>query len=124
MDGKVLYGSWWSHVMEWYDASLKHDNVLLLTYEELSSCLQLQIERIAKFLGKPLTVGEAEIIATKCKFQQMKADSSSSMGYVKNFMRKGVCGDHVNYFTKEQIARYNEKDEGILPKELLARMKY
>lgn len=119
---RVLYGSWWSHVLDWYNASLKYDNILFITYEDLSSDVVSVIKKIGQFLNKGTTDLMAETIAKSCDFKIMSKDTKSSMAYCKNFWRKGVCGDHVNHFTKDQIGKFDQKSLKCLPRDLLDRL--
>ena len=118
-DGKVLYGSWWSHVSEWYQASLSCNNILFLTYEELSKNLEKEITKISLFLGKKIDHKVLKDIAYKCTFSHMKNDGQSSMAHCRNFWRKGICNDHVNFFSKHQIQIFNEKSDKLLSPNLI-----
>ncbi|KAK8764318.1 hypothetical protein V5799_033069 [Amblyomma americanum] len=51
LNGKVVYGDYFDHVIPWYDR--RHDdNVLFITYEELKADTREQVLRIGDFLGK------------------------------------------------------------------------
>ena len=119
---RVLYGSWWDHVNSWYEASLKYPNVLFITYEELSRDLSASISTIARFLEKEVDEETLGRITEKCTFSSMKNDKQSSMAYCKNFWRKGVCGDHVNFFTEAQVQRFDERNKQKLPQKLMDRL--
>ena len=122
LDGKVLYGCWWSHVSEWYQASISHNNILFLTYEELSQNQEKEIMKISHFLGKNIDQRMMNEISTKCSFINMKNDSQSSMATCKNFWRKGICGDHVNFFSQHQIKLFDKKSRQVLPPSLLRKL--
>ncbi|KAK8764319.1 hypothetical protein V5799_033070 [Amblyomma americanum] len=51
LNGKVIYGDYFDHVMPWYDRR-HEDNVLFITYEQLKADTGEQVLRIADFLGK------------------------------------------------------------------------
>ena len=118
VEGNVLYGSWWDHVMSWYNASLVHENVLFITYEQLSGDAIGMTRKIGRFLGRELDDDKVGAITSKCSFNSMKKDDKSSMSYLKDFWRKGICGDYVNFFTDEQIRKFDEKTTGMIPDEL------
>ena len=120
---RVLYGCWWEHVMSWYQASLTKANVLFITYEEMSKNIESVISQIAAFMNKSVSDDEISGIAEKCTFKSMKNDKKSSMAYCKNFWRKGKCGDHVNFFTEEQIKIFDSKCESLLPEDLMKRLR-
>ena len=121
---RVLYGSWWSHVTSWHSASLARSNLLFLTYEELQEDLVGRVRQIAAFLDKPLEEGTAENIAAACSFSSMKSNRGSSMAYCKNFWRRGVCGDHVNHLSQDQLALFTHKNEKLLPAQLRERLHF
>ena len=121
-ESKVLYGCWWEHVMSWYQASLNNQNILFVTYEEMSQNIESVISKIAAFLNENIVEEKLLSIAEKCTFKNMKNDKKSSMAYCKNFWRKGTCGDHVNFFNEEQIQHFDVKSKSMLPKELLKRL--
>ena len=121
-EGRVLYGCWWRHVMSWYQASLTNKNILFVTYEEMSQNIETVISQIATFMNQSVDDTKISSIAEKCSFKSMKNDKKSSMAYCKNFWRKGTCGDHVNFFTKEQIKNFDAKSESLLPTELMKRL--
>lgn len=119
---KVLYGCWWEHVSSWYEASLSSENILFVTYEEMSQNIESVIQKIALFLGQNADEEKISSIAEKCTFRNMKNDKKSSMAYCKNFWRKGTCGDHLNFFNEEQIEHFDIKTQTLLPRKLIERL--
>uniref|UniRef100_A0A1E1XIL0 Putative sulfotransferase n=1 Tax=Amblyomma aureolatum TaxID=187763 RepID=A0A1E1XIL0_9ACAR len=77
LNGKVIYGDYFDHVIPWYDR--RHDdNVLFITYEQLKADTREQVLRIGDFLGKEH--GNAlrqddvllERVMDACSFENMK----------------------------------------------------
>ena len=108
----------------WHSASLARSNLLFLTYEELQADLAGRVRQIAAFLDKPLEEGAAEHVAAACSFSAMKSSRASSMAYCKNFWRRGVCGDHVNHLSQDQISLFRDKNEKLLPAPLRERLQF
>lgn len=54
VDGKVMYGSYFEHVLPWWQASQKAENILFLKYEDMKRDLVAVIRRITNFIDIPL----------------------------------------------------------------------
>ncbi|KAL8517207.1 hypothetical protein ACS0TY_015437 [Phlomoides rotata] len=106
--GTHAYGPFFEHVVGYWEESKKSpEKILFLKYEELKNGPQKQVLRIAEFLGRPLTGGEAAEVVERCSFERLKnleVNKSGSL-HVKIpnsiFFRKGVVGDSNNYLTPE-----------------------
>jgi len=113
MNGEVPYGSYFDHVLEWWEHK-DDENVLFLKYEVLKKELKGQVKIIAEFLGIQLSDEEANTIAEQCTFQAMKAnpgiraDALSKMYKKGSHLRKGMVGDWQNYFSDEQLAEFQK----------------
>lgn len=99
MNGKVAFGSWWSHVQEWW-SHCDESNVLFLKYEDLKKDLSSNIKLIADFLGQNLSQEKIEKIAQAVTFESMNATSVDWKN--AHFLRKGVVGDWKNLFSPTQ----------------------
>jgi hypothetical protein len=114
MQGKVPYGSYCAHVLEWW----KHkddENLLFIKYEDMKQNLKGHVNLIAEFLGFNLTEEESKSIAQKCMFQAMKANPKTNLDQYpdffkpgNSFMRKGIIGDWSNYFADEQLTEFDK----------------
>ncbi|XP_036057303.1 sulfotransferase family cytosolic 1B member 1 [Onychomys torridus] len=120
--GNVAYGSWFSHVKNWWEKKTEHP-LLFLYYEDLKQNPKEEIKKIANFLGKTLDKETLDRIIHHTSFEMMKDNPlvnythvpPSMMDHSKSpFMRKGVVGDWKNYFTVAQ----NEKFDAIYKKEM------
>ncbi len=87
--------SWWEHKDE--------DNFLFTTYEEMTKDIRRVIRRVATFLDKELSDDIVEKIVDHTSFENMKANPMVNRSEtLKNFIRKGVIGDWVNYMNEDQ----------------------
>ena len=125
MDGKVFYGLWFDHVLEWWGH--RHEpNVLFLKYEDMKEDLSGAVRSVINFIGydhlKPVVIDE---IVKQTTFESMRSNASVSYSWESQnpheapFIRKGTVGDWRNYFTVEQSAKLDAvytqkmKDSGL-----------
>ena len=114
MQGTGFGGSYFDWVLEWWQHK-EDDNVLFLKYEDLKKDLSRQIAIIANFLGYQLSQGEMKEIAEKATFHSMKKNKIGAiernktlvLREKKSFYRKGIVGDWRNYFSDEQLEKFN-----------------
>ncbi len=114
MRGTGFGGSYFEWVLEWWEHQ-EDNNVLFLKYEDLKKEPTKQIGILANFLGYQLFQEELEEIAEKCTFKTMKANGVGSieenkislLREGKSFYRKGIVGDWQNYFSEEQLEKFN-----------------
>jgi hypothetical protein len=78
------------------------------------------VQKIASFLKTPVSKDRAVEIAELTTFNKMKKDPTANFQWTKmlcnkgfDFIRKGVVGDYLNYFTEEQMERLRERLRGI-----------
>ena len=125
LTGKVGFGSWFEHVLEWW----KHKddpNVLFLKYEDMKKDHPGAVRAIAEFIGCDLKPDVVDKIVTESTIDRMKANPNTNFSWVSPtifaikeinpFVRKGIVGDWKNHFTAEQSAKfdavYQEKMKG------------
>ena len=122
IDGKVEFGLWFDHILEWW----KHKddpNVLFLKYEDMKKDLLGAVRTIAEFICHELKQETLEEIVKQSTFESMKANPSANYSWKSNFrpnktqfLRKGEVGDWRNHFTAEQTAEFDTlihgEDEG------------
>ena len=115
LQGKVLYGSWFDHVLEWW----KHrneTNVLFLKYEDMKKKPHQSVRAIAEFIGmEDVTQELVEEVVAKSSFSSMNQNPTTNYRWLDGlvfshegaFMRKGIVGDWKNHFTVEQNAEFD-----------------
>ncbi|XP_041650906.1 sulfotransferase family 5A, member 1 [Cheilinus undulatus] len=116
LEGTLSYGSWFKHIKDWTDQTGTMDNLLHITYEEMSLDLHGAIKRVSSFLQCPLMEEEVNNCVNHCSFSSMKHNKMVNYTLVDqeimdhskgSFMRKGKIGDWKNMFTEEQNQYFN-----------------
>ncbi|MHC4137212.1 MAG: sulfotransferase domain-containing protein [Planctomycetota bacterium] len=116
LKGKVGFGSWFDHVNGWW--ARRHDeNVLFLTYEELSRDLEACVRRIAAFLGREVDQARMDRILERSSFRFMKDHETrfdpalevlwESGVKLKSFLRQGRVGEGAVRLSEEQRSRFD-----------------
>ncbi|KAJ0610997.1 putative quercetin-3-sulfate 4'-sulfotransferase [Helianthus annuus] len=110
-NGTSPNGPYWDHVKGYYKASLEHpENVLLLTYEDMTIDTTNNVKRLAKFLGCPFTEEEeaedaVQGIITLCSFENLSEINKHGNLHVDMpnnlFFREGKVGDWRNHLTND-----------------------
>ncbi|KAI8009743.1 hypothetical protein LOK49_LG06G02395 [Camellia lanceoleosa] len=107
------YGPFWDHVQEYWEASLKcPETVLLLKYEDMKRETLFHVKRLAEFLGQPFSLkedskGVVQEIVELCSFESLSDLEVNKNGAAdvsaKNdvFFRKRKVGDWKNYLTTQ-----------------------
>jgi Sulfotransferase domain len=108
MEGKLMFGDFYLHILQWWQASQKADNIFFTTYEAMKADLGAVVVQLAEFLG---VVAEPELIATvveKSSFKAMSTNLQTNFQWMprkegeESHFRKGVVGDWRNHFTAAQ----------------------
>ena len=118
---RLPWGDYFEHHAEWYKFNKERKESLVLRYEDMKKSPRESVVRISKFLGYDLSDKVIDIILEKTTVQNMSKDVNAMMkGEVawksdrSNFIRKGVVGDWVNYFSKEQSDYIDAKTKEYL----------
>jgi len=120
--GSLYCGSWFEHVLGYWNFAKENDNVMFVKYEKLKQDLESEIRKVGKFLDIDLDDEQVNKVAQHCTFDSMKKNKMANRDVwlldqsVSKFMRKGEIGDWKNYFTFAQSdafdAIYKQKMDG------------
>ena len=98
------FGSWGEHVDAWLKNPF-NAQMMVVKYEALVADCVKELGRIADFCRLELSRTELDQVAAQADFETMKAKAqrfgseNKRWPADKPFFRKGVVGDHQNYFT-------------------------
>jgi len=110
MEGKTWFGDWFDHVKGWWDQ--RHaDNIHFVWYEDMKADYDNELQRLADFLGYPLSSDLLVTIKKATSFQSMKTNELTNMenveGAAKKYYRKGTTDTWKEQFTKEESDRFD-----------------
>ncbi|XP_048793500.1 sulfotransferase 6B1-like isoform X2 [Lagopus muta] len=115
MNGKLTWGSYFDHLMEW-NRHIDHERMVIISYEELKENPVLGMKKIAAFFGFSLNEEEFSRIAKKTSFQAMKEKSKET---------HGVVGSWRDLFSEVQNEEMDQKFEECIGGTILAtKIKY
>ncbi|XP_076295565.1 sulfotransferase 2 [Lasioglossum baleicum] len=118
LEGNTPMGSYWDHVLKFW--SMRDDNLLFLTYEEMKKNQAEAIRRTAKFLGKTASEEQIKGLCEHLEFSKMAANPAINLEHImpqkdvpedSKFIRKGKVGDWRNYMSQELSQRFDEWTE-------------
>ena len=104
LEGRVQRGDWFDHVLSWWEKR-DAENILFLRFEDLKRNFDAVLERLAGFLGYPLTADLRSSIQEQTSFANMKADGFSNLKEIEElggFFRRGEIGSWRDQFTVAQ----------------------
>lgn len=113
MEGKLMFGDFYDHVLGWWQASQTADNIFFTTYEAMKADLGQVAVQLAEFLG---VAAEPELIATvvkKSSFKEMSTNPQTDFSWMpskegeESHFRKGVVGDWRSHFTPAQNKQFD-----------------
>ncbi|CAN0439020.1 unnamed protein product, partial [Laminaria digitata] len=104
-------GSWFNHVLEWWEAAQADpEHVLFLTYEQMLADPQEQIRKIAGFASincTEETLAKARTAAGST-LSAMKNNPKANIRPSFNHLRKGGSGGWRNVFTARESEAFDE----------------
>ncbi|XP_063798807.1 3-beta-hydroxysteroid sulfotransferase-like [Pseudophryne corroboree] len=112
----IIFGRWSEHVKGWLTMK-DNPNFLLFSYDEMLKDPKSNIIKLCKFLGKDLDDAAINSVVENSSFQVMKSNDKSNYSMVPDFIfnksfgsfhRKGISGDHKQYFTPAQEKEFEE----------------
>ncbi|XP_073326402.1 cytosolic sulfotransferase 3-like [Pagrus major] len=115
MEGKVLFGSWYDHVNNWWKKKQTYSNLHYMFYEDMIEDTGREIDNLCSFLGLSPSAKEKKQIMYGVQFDNMKKNDMANYSTVNTmdfkistFMRKGKVGDWKNHFTVAQNEEFEE----------------
>ncbi|KAL3830592.1 hypothetical protein ACJIZ3_019394 [Penstemon smallii] len=121
--GISLSGPFWDHVLEYWNQSKENsDKVFFLRFEDMKEEGELNLRRLALFLGCPFSIEEEESgivdeILKLCSFDNLSKLEVNENGKLssgeknKAFFRRGEVGDLRNYLVPEMVEKIDEITE-------------
>ncbi|XP_019622876.1 PREDICTED: sulfotransferase 1A1-like [Branchiostoma belcheri] len=112
--------SWWTAIPEYWRHK-DNNNLLFIKYEDMKKDLRGHVMKIAEFLGRNLTEEQIDEVTANCTFTAMKGNQATNvsrdpvMGEKMfkrgkengiEFVRKGKVGDWRNWFSQEQLEKF------------------
>jgi len=132
LDAWIADDDWCGPVRAWW-AERHRPNLLWLRYEDLVEDLSAALDRIATFLGWPLSEARRTRVLERCSFDWMRRNhdrfvrlrtEDEPIFAPGRFIRKGQPGDWRNHFTPDQAERLLEHVRRELPGGWLERLGY
>jgi hypothetical protein len=115
LSGSLYCGSWFEHVLGYWQFAQNNKNVMFCKYEDMKENLETEISKIASFLEIELSDEQRQRVVKHCTFETMKDNKMANRDAIwlfnqkiSKFMRKGQVGDWKNYFTLAQSAAFDE----------------
>ncbi|XP_034027397.1 cytosolic sulfotransferase 2-like [Thalassophryne amazonica] len=115
MEGRVVQGSWYNHVNNWWEKKQTYSNLHYMFYEDIIEDPEREINQLCSFLGLCPSAEEKEKVLTDMKFDTMAQNKmanyfmmSAFNQNVSAFLRKGKVGDWKSHFTVSQNEMFDE----------------
>ncbi|XP_037539761.1 cytosolic sulfotransferase 3-like [Nematolebias whitei] len=115
IQGKMVYGSWYDHVSNWWKKKETYPNLHYMFYEDLIEDTQQEIDKLCSFLGLSPSAELKEMVVSGVQFDKMKNNQMANYSNVpfmdfniSPFMRKGKVGDWKNHFTVAQNEEFDD----------------
>jgi hypothetical protein len=111
--GDLPFGSWSAHVISWLNG--KTGCLLLIKYEEFLNNPQKELEKVLHYLGIEINLQKIKMATDASTFPRMselEREQQSSVNTLADsfldipFIRKGIAGDYLNYFNKDQETEF------------------
>uniref|UniRef100_A0A672IP34 Sulfotransferase n=1 Tax=Salarias fasciatus TaxID=181472 RepID=A0A672IP34_SALFA len=113
--GKMVFGSWYDHVNNWWKKKQTYSNLHYMFFEDMVEDTGREIDKLCSFLGLTPSAEEKERVTGGVQFDNMKKDGMANYSTnivmdfkVSPFMRKGKVGDWKNHFTVDQNEEFDE----------------
>ncbi|CAM9357066.1 unnamed protein product [Ascophyllum nodosum] len=107
--GRCYGGSWFNHVLEWWEAARADpDHVLFLRYEDMLKTPEEHIRKIADFVGIPHTPDVIAKTTAASAFSAMKNNPKANTRSKDNHLRKGGAGGWRDSWTVRESEEFNK----------------
>jgi sulfotransferase len=112
--GKVMYGSYFDHILPWWEATKQASNILFVKYEDMKQDLRAIILKLVDFLQLAADGELIKKVIDKSGFKTMANNPQTNLNWVPQkqgipgHFRKGEIGDWRNHFTPEQNKMFDE----------------
>ncbi|CAN9515420.1 unnamed protein product [Ophioblennius macclurei] len=113
--GKMVFGSWYDHVTNWWKKKQTYSNLHYMFFEDMVEDTGRELDKLCSFLGLTPSVEKKTRIVGEVHFDQMKNNNLTNYSSVpaldfkvSPFMRKGKVGDWKNHFTVAQSEDFDE----------------
>ncbi len=106
---KLFFGDYFETNTLWYKFNKDRENSLIVKYEDMKKDHRGHVIKIAKFMGFDLSDKVIDTIVEKTGKKNMGKEVNQAINKTygwasekSEFIRKGIVGDWVNYFSQEQ----------------------
>ncbi|XP_040911322.1 cytosolic sulfotransferase 3-like [Toxotes jaculatrix] len=114
-EGKLVFGSWYDHVNDWWKKKQTYSNLHYMFFEDLVEDTGREIDKLCCFLGLSLSAEDKKQITGGVQFDNMKKNKMTNYSTfpamdfkISTFMRKGKVGDWKNHFTVAQSEEFDD----------------
>lgn len=112
----IEWSNLWVEVLNSFKVLEENHSVILIKYEDLSSDCYSVLKKCFDFLNLSTCENIINRCIENCNFDKMSGGRSRGEMKINSHVRKGVCGDWVNYFSQDDAYLFNR----IAGKHLLA----
>uniref|UniRef100_A0A671VKQ3 Sulfotransferase n=1 Tax=Sparus aurata TaxID=8175 RepID=A0A671VKQ3_SPAAU len=126
MEGKLVFGSWYDHVNNWWKKKQTYSNIHYMFYEDMIEDTGREIDKLCSFLGLSPSAEEKNQITGGVQFDNMKKNKMANYSTIpvmdfkiSPFMRKGKVGDWKNHFTVAQNEEFEEDYKKKMKEDML-----
>jgi hypothetical protein len=106
--GKVMFGSWSSHVNSWLDSDL--EDLLVIRYEDIKAEPKKELARIIRFAGMPVDNDLAELAVNQSTFETWQSSEKTRGATSETLMhaRSGAAGQYHELFSTEELTHFTD----------------
>ncbi|KAF5274102.1 hypothetical protein FQR65_LT04500 [Abscondita terminalis] len=113
---KAMYGSYWKHVLEFWDRRLS-SNVLLICYEDMKKNLLSVIRKIADFLDKTLPEEKIPQLLEHLSFESMKNNRAVNQeDKIQSRLKHKLATGTGSFIRSGNVKKYKQEMSHVLIK--------